>query len=529
MIIRFLVLSVFSTSLSLSQGFLHEFAVLHGDSIGDQFNVICNSGDFNGDGYSDIAIGAPGGAYVKVYFGGPNFDTIPACVLRSDQALSRFGGTLTVGDINGDGYDDLIVGAMYYCEGGVLTGIYQSGKVFIYYGGKHFSTSPSKTIAGRSSYDEIGGSLAFVGDINGDHYGDLLVSATKPTNGGIGDLWIYEGGPGFDGVAACHLQGDSLGDMFGFSITALGDLNKDGYTDFLIGAPEGLKPGPGYGKGKAYVFWGGSNVSLLDRTVVYGDTSSVSFGRYSSALGDIDGDGYLEVGILSSGECRIYTVKQTQLVLRDSMVIERYQGSMQSISAGFDFNKDGFQDFLVGIGDRNTQYSGSLLVYGGETNISLGSPLLRIDGPFPFYHYASSLGIFRHLSDSLKAIVAVGEIGTDGTAPYKGGRVVLYSTDVLDGVRQTDHTIPLGYELRQNYPNPFNPSTLISFDLPQPSVVSLKVFDCLGREVSTLIHNQMPVGRHRVRFDGSEFVSGMYFYRIEAEKFNSTKKMLLLK
>ena len=85
------------------------------------------------------------------------------------------------------------------------------------------------------------------------------------------------------------------------------------------------------------------------------------------------------------------------------------------------------------------------------------------------------------------------------------------------------------FALYQNYPNPFNPATTISYQLPEASLVSIKVFDALGTELETLINKFMPAGVHEVTFDGSNFSSGIYFYGIQSEKLNKMKKMILLK
>ena len=81
----------------------------------------------------------------------------------------------------------------------------------------------------------------------------------------------------------------------------------------------------------------------------------------------------------------------------------------------------------------------------------------------------------------------------------------------------------------QNYPNPFNPSTKIKFDLPVSSAVKIVVFDVLGREVSTLVKGNMQPGSYEIDFNASDYPTGIYFYRIEANGFSSVKKMALIK
>ena len=85
------------------------------------------------------------------------------------------------------------------------------------------------------------------------------------------------------------------------------------------------------------------------------------------------------------------------------------------------------------------------------------------------------------------------------------------------------------YNLEQNYPNPFNPSTMIKYQLPMTSEVSLKVYDILGKEVATLVNRTQAAGRYEVRFDASQLSSGVYIYRIKSGEYTATHKMLLLK
>jgi hypothetical protein len=85
------------------------------------------------------------------------------------------------------------------------------------------------------------------------------------------------------------------------------------------------------------------------------------------------------------------------------------------------------------------------------------------------------------------------------------------------------------YTLQQNYPNPFNPATNIEFQIPMSGFVTLKVYDALGREVTTLVNEQMTVGSYKATFDGKGIASGIYFYRLHVGNFIEMKKMLLIK
>jgi hypothetical protein len=99
---------------------------------------------------------------------------------------------------------------------------------------------------------------------------------------------------------------------------------------------------------------------------------------------------------------------------------------------------------------------------------------------------------------------------------------------VTDVDRETTD-FPRQFSLSQNYPNPFNPTTTISFSIPSPTFVSLKVFDILGRRVSTIVSGQLRAGKYDMQWNAERFSSGVYFYRLEAGTLSETKKLLLLK
>jgi uncharacterized protein (TIGR02145 family) len=105
----------------------------------------------------------------------------------------------------------------------------------------------------------------------------------------------------------------------------------------------------------------------------------------------------------------------------------------------------------------------------------------------------------------------------------------LYDYTVTANQVDNKKELPLEYSLSQNYPNPFNPSSLISFAIPKSSNVSLKVYDLLGKEITTLVDKELSAGYHEVSFDGSSLSSGIYLYTIQAADFIQTKKMILLK
>ncbi|MBX7045173.1 MAG: T9SS type A sorting domain-containing protein [Ignavibacteria bacterium] len=104
----------------------------------------------------------------------------------------------------------------------------------------------------------------------------------------------------------------------------------------------------------------------------------------------------------------------------------------------------------------------------------------------------------------------------------------LYTIDLVTGVGENSNVVN-GYQLKQNYPNPFNPSTKISFSIPKQGYVKLSVFDALGKEVSRLVNEVRVSGNYEITFDASFLSGGVYYYRLETERFNETRKMILIK
>jgi len=97
------------------------------------------------------------------------------------------------------------------------------------------------------------------------------------------------------------------------------------------------------------------------------------------------------------------------------------------------------------------------------------------------------------------------------------------------GIREIKGTHPAEYVLKQNFPNPFNPTTIIEYTIPVSGHVSLKVFNAIGQEVATLFNGNQKAGKYQAAFDARELSSGVYFYRLEAGNFVSSKKLVLVK
>ena len=113
--------------------------------------------------------------------------------------------------------------------------------------------------------------------------------------------------------------------------------------------------------------------------------------------------------------------------------------------------------------------------------------------------------------------------------PNAGNSTVgLFLLDIPTGISQVSG-IANSFELHQNYPNPFNPSTNLEFGISDLGFVSLKIYDLLGKEVTTLVNEVLSPGTYKYTFDASDLSSGIYYYKMEAEGFSETKRMTVLK
>ena len=106
--------------------------------------------------------------------------------------------------------------------------------------------------------------------------------------------------------------------------------------------------------------------------------------------------------------------------------------------------------------------------------------------------------------------------------------IVIRETGTLS-VDDNENISLKNFQLEQNYPNPFNPTTVIRYQLPITSDVTIKVFNILGKEITTLVNEELSTGEHEVTFNATEFPSGIYFYQLRSGNYIETKKMIYLK
>jgi hypothetical protein len=142
--------------------------------------------------------------------------------------------------------------------------------------------------------------------------------------------------------------------------------------------------------------------------------------------------------------------------------------------------------------------------------------------------HSSTGSVWDTIADSIGILTLNRD--TDNSYELTGAIISGKTYGIITAVREPDNkNFPAELLLSANFPNPFNPSTTISFSLPSRSFVTLKIFDAMGREASTLLSEEMPAGNYSRQWNASRFPSGVYFYRMQAGAYTETKRLVLLR
>ncbi|KAA0993119.1 FG-GAP-like repeat-containing protein [Dyadobacter aurulentus] len=353
------------------------------------------AGDVNGDGYSDIIAGAimydkgqinEGAAFVH-YGSAQGVNPVAAITLESNQAEAQFGySTASAGDLNGDGYSDVIVGAMYYDKGQS-----NEGAAFVYHGGKNGFFS-SSTLESDQAGAQFGCSVASAGDVNGDGYSDVIAGALTYDNGEVdeGGAFVWLGGAATISIASLKITNSQKDALFGSAVASAGDVNADGYSDILIGAHQ-FDNGQAE-EGIAMVYLGSpSGININSGILLQCDKVSAQFGFAVSGAGDVNADGYDDIAIgapyygngqVQEGAAFIYYGGLAGPKINSASIIESDKVDAWlgvSVSAA-DINSDGFSDILIGAPAYTSGQSseGALVVcFGSLAGVSSNSKIVK--------------------------------------------------------------------------------------------------------------------------------------------------------
>ncbi len=348
---------------------------------------VSGAGDVNGDGFADVIVGANGydsgesneGA-AFVYFGSAGvFNPSADAQLESNQIDAGTGQSVAgAGDVNGDGFADVVVGAALY-DDGVSD---DDGAAFVYFGSAGaFDTGVDAQLASNQAGAFLGWSVAAAGDVNGDGFADVIVGALGYDNGDIneGAAFIYFGAAAaFNVIADARLEPDQFGAELGRSVASAGDVNGDGFADVIVGAP--FYDNGQSDEGAAFVYFGGAGAFNLSADAqLESNQIGAELGLSVASAGDVNGDGFDDVIIGASrydnflddeGAAFIYFGGAATFNLNADALVESNQASTQmgiSVAGAGDVNGDGFGDVIVGapVFDNGLVAGGAAFIYFG--------------------------------------------------------------------------------------------------------------------------------------------------------------------
>jgi hypothetical protein len=437
-VVGLIILVCFILGMTFSQSYTQHvpaasgqgFAIVGTHDSGALGVHLSGVGDLNGDGIGDLIIGEPGYENDKgkahIFFGRSDPQWAAMSLAQADASFvgenlyDWFGRwTSGLGDVNGDGFDDFAVSAMWNDDGATM-----AGKTYLFFGGPDVewakgtpANSANVTLLGEGSYDGTGHGVYGIGDVNGDFFNDILISGMGNDEGGdeAGQVYLFFGRSTEDwednyslSEANASWIGTSAGDELSIDAAGVGDVNNDNFADFAIGSivDDGTKE-----YRKVYVILGSSEpdwttnqpISMANASFVGSNNTGLHEvemeADWISGGGDVNGDDYDDIiigayedddGGTNAGQVYLFLGRSTERWKHDIPFSEAnasFIGESSNDWAGIsvscvgDVNSDMFDDMVIGATTPTTTSSSegrghSYLIFGGiETKWGLGTSL----------------------------------------------------------------------------------------------------------------------------------------------------------